>query len=89
MNQILKITLTCIFLPLIFYSQDSYHNQEIFLSGANVAWINFASDIGPGYTNLNKFKNIFEGLVKMVEIPLGCGFIQTGLKVQDMMLIDT
>ena len=60
MKQILKIVATLVFLQSLVYSQVTYQNQEIFLSGGNVAWINFASDIGPGYTNLNKFKSIFE-----------------------------
>jgi len=37
----------------------SYNNQELFLSGSNVAWVNFARDIGPGATNFSKFSQIF------------------------------
>ena len=36
-----------------------YNKQELFLSGSNVAWINFARDIGPGATNFSKFSQIF------------------------------
>ncbi|MBN2010811.1 T9SS type A sorting domain-containing protein [candidate division KSB1 bacterium] len=36
-----------------------YNGQEIFLSGANVAWVNFARDIGPGTTDLNSFAQWF------------------------------
>ena len=34
--------------------------QSIFMSGGNVAWVNFARDIGPTNTNLAQFENIFE-----------------------------
>jgi hypothetical protein len=37
----------------------TYNDQELFLSGANVAWINFANDIGPGYTHLDGFAEMF------------------------------
>lgn len=33
--------------------------QEIFKSGSNVAWVNFARDIGPGQTDLDTFEDIF------------------------------
>lgn len=37
-----------------------FNGQEIFLNGSNVAWINFANDIGPdSEVNLEKFRNIF------------------------------
>lgn len=34
--------------------------QRIFMSGGNVAWVNFARDIGPVPTNLAQFERIFE-----------------------------
>ena len=33
--------------------------QDVFLSGGNVAWVNFARDIGPGTTNLAAFETMF------------------------------
>lgn len=37
-----------------------FNNQDIFLSGANIAWIHFANDIGPdSETDIEKFKKIF------------------------------
>ena len=36
-----------------------YNGQEIFLNGINIAWIDFAADIGPGETNFEGFKKIF------------------------------
>ncbi len=40
----------------------AFNNSELFLSGGNVAWINFARDIGPGPTNLPVFNGMFEEL---------------------------
>lgn len=37
-----------------------YNNQQIFSSGANIAWVNFARDIGPGTTRLDLFEEMFE-----------------------------
>ncbi len=34
-------------------------DQELFASGGNVAWINFARDIGPGNTRLDLFDEMF------------------------------
>lgn len=34
--------------------------QNIFMSGGNVAWVNYARDIGPVPTNLTQFESIFE-----------------------------
>jgi len=35
-----------------------YNNQEIFLSGANLAWANFAKDIGPGETDFGRYADV-------------------------------
>ena len=40
----------------------SFNDQELFLNGGNVAWVNFARDIGPGQTNLNRFAEMFQQL---------------------------
>lgn len=43
------------------YSQPDrifYNDQQLFLSGANLAWINFANDIGPGETDFNTFATV-------------------------------
>lgn len=39
-------------------SRIRYNNQDLFLSGANLAWLNFAGDIGRGDTDLNSFADI-------------------------------
>jgi hypothetical protein len=37
----------------------TYNNQQLFLSGANLAWISFARDIGAGSTDTTAFADIF------------------------------
>jgi Bacterial Ig domain/Carbohydrate binding module (family 35)/Secretion system C-terminal sorting domain/Cellulase (glycosyl hydrolase family 5) len=39
-------------------SRIEYNNQSLFLSGANMAWVNFAGDIGPGQTDFNRFADV-------------------------------
>lgn len=39
-----------------------HNGQDLFVSGTNVAWINFARDIGPGTTNLDQFEQMFRDL---------------------------
>jgi len=46
----------------ILFSQNNrikYNNQDLFLSGTNLAWLSFAQDIGAGKTDLNSFADIF------------------------------
>ncbi len=38
----------------------AFDGCEIFVSGGNVAWYNFARDIGPGKTRLDRFEEVFE-----------------------------
>jgi hypothetical protein len=37
----------------------NYNNQQLFLSGANLAWMHYASDIGPGTTDPTAFADTF------------------------------
>ncbi len=60
MKKIFTIFLYLLFVSQVILAQINYSGQDLFLSGSNGAWINFASDIGPGYTDLNKFRSIFE-----------------------------
>jgi hypothetical protein len=39
-------------------SRVYFNQQELFLNGANFAWINFAHDKGPGITNFARFGQI-------------------------------
>ncbi|MCX7798626.1 MAG: Ig-like domain-containing protein [Melioribacter sp.] len=51
-----------IFLIFSFvYPQNNrirYNNQNLFLSGTNLAWLNFAQDVGVGKTNFDAFAEI-------------------------------
>ena len=44
----------------VAYSQGyiMYNNQQLFLSGANLAWVSFANDIGPGPREFTSFADI-------------------------------
>jgi hypothetical protein len=39
-----------------------HNGQSLFVSGSNVAWINFARDIGPGTTRFDQFEAMFKEL---------------------------
>jgi hypothetical protein len=39
-------------------SRIDYNNQKLFLSGANLAWADFANDIGPGNTDTIRFGDV-------------------------------
>lgn len=58
----LKIILQSIFVcSTILVAQTNritYNNQQLFLSGANLAWVHFANDIGPGETDFNSFASV-------------------------------
>jgi hypothetical protein len=56
-----KIITFILLLSNTIYSQSSriqYNKQQLFLSGANLAWVNFANDIGPGETDFNAFATV-------------------------------
>lgn len=37
-----------------------FNDQYLFLNGGNVAWVNFAADIGPGRTNMEAFNQMYK-----------------------------
>lgn len=39
-----------------------YNDQDLWLNGGNVAWVNFARDIGPGNTSLDAFEDMFSNV---------------------------
>ena len=39
-----------------------FNDQDLWLSGGNVAWVDFSRDIGPGATNLARFEEAFSDL---------------------------
>ena len=58
--KILPFILIIIFYNSVFSQPNriTYNNQHLFLSGANLAWVNFAGDIGPGVTEFNTFADV-------------------------------
>lgn len=42
------------------HNRIAFNDTELFLNGANVAWVNFAIDIGAGSTDLAQFEEIFQ-----------------------------
>ena len=60
----MKILFTFLFISITVYSQSRIHfnNKDIFLSGSNVAWVNFARDVGPDFTDFKEFGSIFSTL---------------------------
>ncbi|MBK7106473.1 MAG: T9SS type A sorting domain-containing protein [Ignavibacteriae bacterium] len=44
--------------PIIAQNSVKYNDQDLFLSGANLAWLSFANDIGKGTTNVEEFADI-------------------------------
>ncbi len=49
-------------ITVLAQSRINYNNQDLFLSGSNVAWVDFSTDIGPGITNLTAFQNYFSSI---------------------------
>ncbi len=43
-------------------SRIPFNGRQLFLSGANVAWVNFAADVGPGPTDPGTFREMFDSL---------------------------
>ncbi|MBU1097553.1 MAG: discoidin domain-containing protein [Bacteroidetes bacterium] len=37
-----------------------YDGHDVFLNGGNIAWVRFSGDIGSGYTDLNRFREMFQ-----------------------------
>ena len=59
--QRLSFLVAALILSQAAFSQTTrikYNNQQLFLSGANLAWLSFARDIGPGTTDFNSFGDI-------------------------------
>ncbi|MCK9280064.1 MAG: discoidin domain-containing protein [Melioribacteraceae bacterium] len=62
----LRILIYLFFVSIIINGQQriEFNGQQLFLSGSNVAWVNFARDIGPGNNNIAKFKSYFGNISK-------------------------
>lgn len=62
----MKKSVTIILLVLASFSlfaqgnRVPFHGKEIFVNGLNIAWVNFANDIGPNSkTDIEKFRTVF------------------------------
>ncbi|MBK8946759.1 MAG: T9SS type A sorting domain-containing protein [Ignavibacteriae bacterium] len=45
-------------LPIFSQNRIEYNDQDLFLSGTNLAWVSFANDIGKGNSNFEEFEEI-------------------------------
>ena len=43
-------------------SRITYNERQLFLSGSNIAWVNFARDIGDTVTNYVAFRSVFDSV---------------------------
>jgi len=43
-------------------SRITFNNQQLFLSGSNVAWVNFAGDLGPGSLDTARFASMYDSI---------------------------
>ncbi len=60
-----RLFTTMFLASLILYSfcqndRIEYNGQQLFLNGSNLAWINFANDIGAGTTDVEQFGKLFK-----------------------------
>ena len=49
-------------LPVNAQSRMPFNGRELFFSGSNVAWVNFASDLGPSPPDTVRFKAAFDSI---------------------------
>ena len=43
-------------------SRVPFHQQHLFLSGSNIAWVNFAGDLGPSPVDTVSFRTVFDSI---------------------------
>jgi len=59
---LLSFNVLIVFVPAQAQPRITFNNRQLFLNGSNIAWISFAADIGPGYTNFGAFGATFDTL---------------------------
>ena len=59
MKKIIQLSALVAAANLFAQARIDFNHQQLFLNGANFAWISFARDIGPGVTNFTRFEQIF------------------------------
>jgi hypothetical protein len=60
MKKIFILIIVSLFYYNTFAQQNRifFNDQQLFLSGANLAWVNFANDLGPAPTNFDVFADV-------------------------------
>ena len=48
--------------PLTAQSRIGFNNQQMFLNGSNIAWVNFAGDLGPNPIDTTSFRTVFDSI---------------------------
>ena len=48
--------------PGLSQSRINFNNQQVFLNGSNIAWVNFAADLGPTPVDTTSFKTVFDSI---------------------------
>ncbi len=62
------IGFSLVFVPLLLLeiagaqNRVKFNNRNLFLSGMNIAWVNFAYDLGPNEVDTVQFKTIFQSI---------------------------
>ncbi|MBI2427231.1 MAG: discoidin domain-containing protein [Ignavibacteriales bacterium] len=56
------LCLHCILQITSAQSRIPFNNQQLFLSGSNIAWVRFAGDLGPGTLDTARFRNVFDAI---------------------------
>ena len=62
---LISIFLSSFVVPVVVaqtLNRVEHNGQKLFLSGGNIAWINFAHDVGPGPTDMKRFDDIFQSV---------------------------
>jgi hypothetical protein len=48
--------------PGLSQSRINFNSQQVFLNGSNIAWVNFAGDLGPNPIDTNSFRTVFDSI---------------------------
>jgi hypothetical protein len=48
--------------PSLSQGRISLNNQQVFLNGSNIAWVNFAADLGPNPIDTVAFRTVFDSI---------------------------
>jgi hypothetical protein len=48
--------------PGLAQTRINFNSQQVFLNGSNIAWVNFAGDLGPNPIDTNSFRTVFDSI---------------------------